>query len=185
MTKAGVCLFFALMTISFEINCYEGNSLLSAEDLELQRTDRQNPVLSVAFDGSDRQKTYSQWMCFEAEQVQFEGEEVRYAEKTKWLPLAIVTTLGQRFEFSLYDEFGEDGKEVLKKWKDLYAGAPEICFYAPFLQYVKKDREGLAYSQWLLQRMKTKNGYWIVNHKLDENYVRSAKTATLEVGDEN
>ena len=178
ITKANVCLFFALLMIPFSIHCFEGNNLLSSEDLELQSTDLKKPVLSISFDGSDRRETYNQWACFDTEQVRFESSEVNYAGKLKWLPVIMVTTLGQRFEFSLYEEFGEDGQEVLKQWQELSSGAPEICFYAPFLQYIHDADAGLLHSQWILSRIKTKTGQWIVNHKLDENFESLAESRT-------
>lgn len=158
----------AILAASTSIKGYDRSDLLTADDLNQEATDRaRGPALSSALDDPRPWATYNQWMCFNAAQARVESIQIRNSSAWKPWPQLEVHTLGQLFEFSPEIDLDLDTLSVIETWTGLAKATREICFYAAFLQYLDlEENNNLPTSLWVLEDIKTENGYW---HIADES----------------
>lgn len=156
------------LSASVPIQGVEERNILSPRDLEQEKSDRQRgPALSSAVDDPNPWATFNQWMCFDAHQVEIKPIEIKIDDWKPW-PQFTVTTAGQKFDLSPETDLDLNTEQVLNEWEKLVLGSQEICFYAAFLQYIDED---ISYSLWVLEDIKTQNGYWRVNDVISEQSI--------------
>ncbi len=158
-------LFLMTLSDSSSTKCLDVNPLLSPEDLIHEKNDReQGPALSSATNDPKQWETYNQWMCFDTSQIQLDSIDIKSDANWRPWPQITVTTVGQRFNISPETDLNINTEETLKNWRALLNDSKEICLYAAFLQYLDEDE--MPDSLWVLEDVKTENGYWHVNDSI-------------------
>ncbi len=164
--------FILLMSFPPLLNALEGSSLLNADDFLLEELDYQKgPALSSGIGDPKPWATYSRWMCFSADQVRLEQVQIKLdAGWVQW-PQLKVDALGQSFDISPEVDQKLITEKVLNNWKNIIGSSREICFYAAFLQYLSSVEDEIPESLWVLEKIKTENGYWHISEAdgRDEN----------------
>lgn len=156
---AVLCIFF--LGASPSIKGFESSRLLTTADFAAEENDRQQgPTLSSANADPNPWATYNQWMCFDTQHVQLEPVQIKFDTDWKPWPQITVTTSEHRFLISPETDLHLNTEELLAQWKKLFEGSREICIYSAFLQYVDEEDGISSDSLWVLEKLKTENGYW-------------------------
>lgn len=161
--KASVLVLIAsVLGAPTQVSGLDGSRLLSVVDREYQRTDHlRGRALGSAADDPHPWETFNQWMCFDTVVVRMEQIQIKRDNTWEPWPQLIVKAMGQNFVISPSTELQIDPTAVQGRWERLLQGSREVCFYSAFLQYLTESEHQPIESLWILNQMKTENGYWI------------------------
>ena len=148
--------------------------LLSQDDLALEQleSEGQSPI-SSAHDENPYWESFNEWTCFSTETVQLYCAEIDYGKST--LPTLRVTDAdGKLTEFDLDPEPDLNCEATLDVWRTLLENQHSFCTYAAFLQNLSDDtnvdhREHTNHELWIVDKIKTNNGYWTLRMPEEEN----------------
>ncbi len=171
--KARFWVFVTLLaTTPLRMNGLEHDPLLDTSDLAREERDHlRGPALSSVLDDPNPWESYNQWMCFDSTQVQVETAEIDMDGGWVPWPQLRVEALGQTFLISPEVDLPVDAAKELEEWRRELRGSREVCLYAAFLEYSDSSPDSVAdrESLWILQRLKTENGYWDVPQYGDDD----------------
>jgi hypothetical protein len=130
------------------------SQILTKQDIEYQNfTNSDGRILGSALDDPEYWESYNQWLCFpSAEIVETKTEIHGHWQQTYILGASLGN---QYFEFDVPLELNWDFEKVRQEWVGLLANTSEVCILGAFLQSQKNDE-----SLWIIQQIKTENGYW-------------------------
>lgn len=155
----------ALLATALNLSMYHNphSNLLNADDLELERVDREDgPELSAPLNANPRWESFNEWQCFSTQDVQLECTELDSPEMR--VPTIRVKSTMQFFDFSMDPEPDMDCEYVIEKWKMLLETEDSFCTYAAYLQDIPSDHfvdEGVdSWTLWIVEQVKTTKGYW-------------------------
>ncbi len=159
-----ILIIICLLISSFGLQGSSIFNLLSEEDIALQVHDSNRWALHSDYTQPKQWATYSEWLCFDVKNIEVEKSEIYYDNEWRALPYLIVSTPFHEYEFHISPIYEYNFEELNAKWHDLLIGAKSACFYTA--HFPQEDLNSDTYSNWVIFKLKTVNGYWEEEHEL-------------------
>lgn len=135
--------FFLVSFISPDVHYL----LLDESDYEFMRQDNDSPALSIP---DVNFKSYNEWQCFDASEVQLLLAEIDY---NGWRQIPSINVKSMSFDID--PDINWDVEKISNYWSDLITGSRSICIFGAYL-----PNDDDKNSSWYIQKIKTQNGYW-------------------------
>ena len=135
------------------------SSILTSEDLELERDARQLPPALSATKGSPNYwESFDRWMCFPSNQVSVSKVETIYEDRQELIPQLEIWDRNHLIEVSLSAGIDFDYVRIFERWHSMVSSSHNVCVFAAHLQDLEVD--GASGSLWIVSRLKTDLSLW-------------------------
>ncbi len=132
--------------------------ILTSKDWEYMRESSHSPALSSTLQAKVQWKSYNEWQCFDANEIDLDFETVDYNGIRK-IPTIFVMQIYPAKIFDLSPETNWRSVETLNYWKELVEGSSSVCIFAAYLQTDEKGTPD-EFESWVIEDIKTRKGYW-------------------------
>lgn len=131
---------------------------LDITDFIFEKASRERPAVTSVIGAIHPFESFNKWLCFDRENMEVRSIEILDSTGTKHIPILLEYESngpGRTFQFEA-SSLNLNLASVLAGWAYVISGVDEVCILSAEFQ---EFDDGLLIR--LLNRIKTKNGYWI------------------------
>ena len=165
-----IILFLIFLTItSFEYSD-ESFAILNSEDWKEQYLERNEPALRIPLKNEAWLKSFNQWRCYPAHQINIEKAEVDYGGWHEIPSIKINLHSGRYLSFDLDPDEPWDTEKVISDWNSKLSNAENVCIYSAYLQSHQES------DMYYVEKIKFGDKYWSRTEVI-ENFFSDIETA--------